>query len=113
MTHPAYTESEGGFMSDRGAMRIYKVALQIGVDTFVVPATKPEVIAEIKTTADSYGFEVRFMAPGIGKQGGSIEEVSKILGKSWFPIIGREITQAEDKRAAALAQVEKLGPYLR
>ena len=44
MTHPAYLESEGGFMSEKSGLEIYKIAAKAGVTNFVVPGTKPQLI---------------------------------------------------------------------
>ncbi|MDE1856738.1 MAG: orotidine 5'-phosphate decarboxylase [Candidatus Micrarchaeota archaeon] len=108
MTHPAYLESEGGFISGEGALRIYQIALNIGIEKLIVPSTKPDEIKRIREIAEDCGFATRFLSPGLGKQGGDIGKITELLGESWYPIVGREITQSGDIEAAARQQVAKL-----
>src|SRR3989338_4529684 len=50
MTHPAYAVSEGGFITDEGALDMYRIAARAGINNFVVPGNKPEIIEQVKLT---------------------------------------------------------------
>ena len=109
MTHPAYSISEGGFITNEGAMEMYRIAASAGINNFIVPGNKPEVIAQIKKVVKAEGIlNPIFSAPGFVEQGGKISEGGKAAGKLFHAIVGRGITQAKDKRAAALSHVSQL-----
>ncbi len=102
MTHPAYAVSEGGWITDKGAMEMYQIAARAGVGNFVVPGNKPEVITEIKNVIEAEGVEPDFYSPGFFAQGGKISEAAQAAGKRLKGIVGRGIYQANDMHAAAL-----------
>lgn len=108
MTHKAYAVSEGGFITDDGALEMYKIAARAGVNNFVVPGNKPEVIEQIKALIEAEGISPIFYAPGFVAQGGKISDAAKVAGSSWSAIVGRGIYGASDRRAAALEHVSKL-----
>ena len=108
MTHPAYSVSEGGFITDEGALEMYRIAAKAGINNFVVPGNKPEVITQIKQLIEAEGVDPIFYAPGFIAQGGSISETAKAAGKRWHAIVGRGIYQAQDKKAAALEHTSQL-----
>lgn len=108
MTHPAYAVSEGGFLSDEGALEIYRIAARAGINNFVVPGNKSEVIKEIRELIENEGISPVFYAPGFVAQGGKIEEATKVAGNSWHAIVGRGIYQAQDKKAAAIEHTSHL-----
>jgi orotate phosphoribosyltransferase len=108
MTHPAYAQSEGGFISDEGAMRMYRIAARAGVNNFVVPGNKPDVIREVKEMVEAEGVNPTFYAPGFVAQGGKIEDTTKVAGDKWHAIVGRGITEAKDIRKAAEELTSKL-----
>lgn len=93
MTHPAYLQSEGGFLLDDGVVRMYRLALEAGVRSFVVPLTKPAVTRSI---FDETGMTAQheFYSPGFGKQGGNPADFSFI--RTHYLIIGRSLLQADD-----------------
>lgn len=101
MTHPAYTQSEGGFITDEGAMEMYRIAARAGISNFVVPGNKIEVIEEVKKVIEAEGVEPIFYSPGFIAQGGKIEDAAKVIGRTWHAIIGKGIFQAPDIRKAA------------
>lgn len=101
MTHPAYTVSEGGFIADEGARQIYRIAARAGVSNFVVPGTKPEVIAEIGRIIEAEGVEPDLYSPGLIAQGGKIADAAQAAGKRFKGIIGTGIYRAKDMNAAA------------
>ena len=87
----------------RRAMRWDKRG-QIGL---VVGAPYPEVLREIRRIAP----ETWFLVPGVGAQGGTIEELGEALradGRGVLVNVSRGIGQADDPRAAAIAYVERL-----
>ncbi len=101
MTHPAYAVSEGGFITDEGAMEMYRIAARAGVNNFVVPGNKLHVIDSVKRMIESEGIEPIFHSPGFISQGGKIEDAVQVAGKSWHAIIGTAIYNSPDMRKAA------------
>lgn len=97
MTHNAYMVSESGYISDEGALNMYRVAINAGVRNVVVPATKPAVMAAVNKIFEQAMIPPVFFAPGLGVQGGNFEEVTKALGENWHAIVGRDITGAKDR----------------
>lgn len=108
MTHPAYTVSEGGFITDEGALEMYKIAARAGINNFVVPGNKPDVIKQIREVIEAEGVSPVFYAPGFIAQGGKIEDAAKVAGNRFHGIVGRGIYKAEDKKAAALEHCSQL-----
>jgi orotidine-5'-phosphate decarboxylase len=108
MTHPAYSQSEGGFISDSGILEMYRIAARASVNNFVVPGTKPEIIKAVKETVEAEGINPTFYSPGFIAQGGMLKDAAKIIGNSWHAIIGRGLYEAEDIKKAALEYASKL-----
>ncbi len=108
MTHPAYAVSEGGFITDEGAMNMYRIAARAGINNFVVPGNKPDVIKQVKSLVETEGVSPVFYAPGFIAQGGKIEDAAKIAGERFHGIVGRGIYQAKDMHAAALEHTSQL-----
>ena len=102
MTHPAYSQSEGGFITDEGALEMYRIAARAKVNNFVVPGNKPDVIKLIKETIETEGVSPIFYAPGFIAQGGKIEDATKAAGNRWHAIVGRGIYEAEDMKKASI-----------
>ena len=103
MTHPAYLVSEGGFIADAAAAAICKQAAGLGVAAFVVPLTKPEVVAKL---AQEVPFTVQqeFYSPGFGAQKGDPARFP-MLARHYL-IMGRSLLAAADP-AKELANTEK------
>ncbi len=108
MTHPAYTVSEGGFITDEGALDMYRIAARAGINNFVVPGNKLDVIKQIRDVVEAEGVKPVFYAPGFITQGGSISDAAKVAGDRFHGIVGRGIYQAQDKRAAAIEHTSQL-----
>jgi len=109
MTHPAYSVSEGGFITDKGALEIYRIAAQIGVTNFVVPGNKPEVISEIRGVIEAEGIaDPALYAPGFVAQGGKVSEAGEAAGNHMHAIAGRAIYTASDIKAAAAELTSQL-----
>ncbi len=108
MTHPAYAVSEGGFITDEGALEMYRIAARAGISDFVVPGNKPDTITIIKKTVEGEGIIPRFYAPGFIAQGGIISDATKVAGERFHGIVGRGIYAAGDMRLAALEHTSQL-----
>ena len=108
MTHPAYSVSEGGFITDEGALDMYRIAARAGVDNFVVPGNKPDVIKQVRDVVEAEGVSPVFYAPGFIAQGGKIEAAAKVAGDRFHGIVGRGIYQAKDMHAAAVEHTSQL-----
>ena len=108
MTHPAYAVSEGGFITDEGALEMYRIAARAGINNFVVPGNKPDVIKQIRDVVEAEKVSPIFYAPGFIAQGGKIEEAAKVAGDRFHGIVGRGIYQAEDMHAAAVEHTSQL-----
>jgi len=108
MTHPAYAVSEGGFITDEGALEMYRIAAKVGINNFVVPGNKPEIIEQIRGVVEAEGVNPIFYAPGFIAQGGNISDAAKVAGDRFHGIVGRGIYQAVDKKAAAIEHTSQL-----
>jgi orotate phosphoribosyltransferase len=108
MTHPAYAQSEGGFITDEGALEMYKIAARAGVNHFIVPGNKPDVIKTVREVVEAEGVKPVFGAPGFVAQGGKISDATQVAGDNWHAIVGRGIYAAKDMKAAALEHTSKL-----
>ncbi len=108
MTHPAYAQSEGGWISDAGALEMYRIAARAGVHHFVVPGNKPEVIKTVKELVEAEGVDPVFYAPGFVAQGGKIGEAAQVAGNRWHGIVGRGIYEASDMKQAAEEHTSQL-----
>ena len=103
MTHPAYLVSEGGFIADAAAAAIYRQAAGLGVSAFVVPLTKPELVAKLAAEVP-FAKDQEFYSPGFGAQGGDPARFPALARHHL--IMGRSLFAAEDP-AKELARVEK------
>src|SRR3989344_3185331 len=108
MTHPASAVSEGGFITDEGALEIYRIAARAGISDFVVPGNKPDTISEAKKTVESEGVFPIFYAPGFIAQGGKIADAAKVAGNYFHGIVGRGIYASRDLRQAAIEHTSQL-----
>ena len=100
MTHPAYVETEGGFIREDAIARTYRLALEDGVRSFVVPLTKPDAVRNLHTKVE-FGDGCEFYSPGFGKQGGDHRGFDFI--EKHHLIIGRSLLQADDPKEYLLA----------
>ncbi len=108
MTHPKYTDEEGGWIRKDKILEIYLLAADLGVTNFVVPGNRPNDIKRIKEALKSKGIIPTFYAPGFVAQGGEITEAARVAGNYWHAIVGRAIYEAEDIKKAALELTRKL-----
>ena len=110
MTHAAYARSEGGFITDEGALDMYRIAARAGINHFVVPGNKPQIISLIKTIVEAEGVDPVFYAPGFVAQGGKIAEAAAVAGRRWHALVGTGIHAAQDIRQAAREYTSQLAP---
>jgi len=108
MTHKGFLESEGGFISEKEALKIYGIAAQEKINDFVVPGNKPEKIKMYKAFLEAHGIKPIFYFPGLIAQGGDITESAKAAGERWHAIVGRALYNAKDINKAAKGLVRNL-----
>jgi orotidine-5'-phosphate decarboxylase len=101
MTHERYIVSEGGYIDDEAADRIYVDAARLGVTDFVVPGNQPNFIKRIREMLEKSKVEPVFYAPGFIAQGGKISEAATAAGPRWHAIVGRAIYDNPDMYHAA------------
>lgn len=92
MSHPGATEYMQKVADDMA-----KMAKNLGVDGIVAPSTRPERLKEIKNLAE----ESFVISPGVGAQGGNLEEVLNVLDENDYVIVGRAIYESENPRESA------------
>ncbi|MFI5412504.1 MAG: phosphoribosyltransferase family protein, partial [Candidatus Micrarchaeales archaeon] len=122
MTHQAYEKPNGAF-AEEYILNAYRIWARSGITTFVVPATKPDVVKKIVLAIEEeytkLGYsdlQLSFVSPGIGAQGGDTKALKEAVGSrhSVFAIEGRAIiTQSTpdaspDMTERAKVAVEKL-----
>lgn len=108
MTHKAFLETDGGFISDKEALKIYEIAAREKIKDYVVPGNKPEKIKLYKAFLEARGIKPIFYSPGLITQGGDIAEGAKAAGENWHAIIGRALYNAKDVNKAAKELVKNL-----
>lgn len=93
MTHKKFKKAEGGSIPETSLRNIIALALDLGVENFIVPGNKaPSVTKWRKQIEKVRGIgNSALAAPGFVDQGGSITEAGSVAGKIWHPIIGRGI----------------------
>ena len=64
---------------------------EVGVDGYVAPANKPEVMKDYRRITLR-----RIFATGVARQGGKLGDVYSILGRNSAAIVGHEITASAD-----------------
>ena len=90
MTHPGANK----YLRHDSSKMILADALNLGIRSFVYPATKPEVLEAHLEIIDAIPVEVTIKATGFKVQGGLPKQL-KDLGVTEF-IVGRAIYEAED-----------------
>jgi len=108
MTHPAYLESEGGYIVDHAPDSICSVAIDLGVKDFVLPGNKTDIVARFAEGPLKATRRATIMMPGIGSQGGSISSAFRAAAPHRrFAIIGSAVYKARDPQAALRALAEE------
>lgn len=115
MTHPKFLVSEGGYIFDDVPLRIYHLAIKLGVRNFVVPGNKLSWVKELYAIFDreigAGNFDL--FAPGFITQGGDVSECGKAAGPQFHAICGsgiygKPIRSEQEMREAAQVLVEAL-----
>ncbi len=103
MTHPGFLVREGGYIANAAPARMYGDAVQLGVQRFVVPATKPRRMAKYRREIEEACKDPVFLFPGVGKgQGGDIVEAFRqVQPHGAIAIVGRGIYAQPDPGKAA------------
>ena len=102
MTHEMYLSREGGFIDDDAPKEMYKLGAECGVEYFVVPGNKLDIITEYDAFLSETVKEPKFCMPGIGTQGGEIRKAFEaVKGKDAYAIIGSAIYKSKDMERAA------------
>jgi len=110
MTHPAYLQKDGGFISDTAPDEIAAIARNLGVRSFVLPGNKAEVIARYGKGPLLPIAPAEILMPGIGTQGGSLAEAFKAADPHRpFAIIGSAVYKASDPAAALIGFAREVG----
>jgi len=107
MTHPGFSEKEGGYISEKESLKIYDIASDFGITEFVVPGNKPAQIKKYKRFLENKGISPIFYSPGLITQGGDITESAKAAGK-WHAIVGRALYNSKNINKTAKEMVKAL-----
>jgi orotidine-5'-phosphate decarboxylase len=97
-----YNASGGGYVIDGALEQIFRAAIPLGTNHFVVPGNTPDKVryhaAWLMRELESPGL----LIPGIGPLGGSIEQTfSAAPGCRVYAVVGRAVYEAPDPRDAA------------
>jgi len=98
MSHPGAEE----FFSGGVPERIAALAVRLGADGIIAPATRPERVRTLRGVVGS----LKMYSPGVGAQGGDASLLSGLVDGI---IVGRQIYEAPDPAAAAA----RFGPLRR
>jgi orotidine-5'-phosphate decarboxylase len=93
MTHPMFSKCDGGHIDITSSEKMYTLAAEQGVQSFVVPGNKPEVITRVRSLLPD---DAVLYSPGLITQGGKISEAGKAAGNYWNAIIGSAIYTSDD-----------------
>ena len=111
MTHKGYLVSDGGFIVDEAPERIYRMALEKGVNQFVLPGNKPNLIRKYADVLNKKP-GVSVMMPGIGSQGGELNTAFYACkGLKPYAIIGSAIYKAQNPRISLEAFISSLSSF--
>jgi orotidine-5'-phosphate decarboxylase len=103
MTHSAYLASEGGFIVDNAPDRIFEIGLKLGVSSYVLPGTKPDLVERFALRLSREKLDATVMMPGIGTQGGTVQKAFRAAGLvRRLAIVGSSIYQARNPEEALL-----------
>jgi len=108
MTHKGFSESNGGFISNRESLKIYDIAAKMKINDFVVPGNKPEKIKLYRAFLEARGIKPVFYSPGVIAQGGNITQSAKAAGNNWHAIVGRALYNAKNINKATKEMVKAL-----
>lgn len=113
MTHPKFLASEGGYIPDYVPGRIYRLAIKLGVRSFVVPGNKLPWVEKLRALFDREIGTGKFdlYAPGFVTQGGDVSECGQAAGPQFHAICGSGIygepIRTEDEMREAATKLVK------
>ena len=97
-----YNASGGGYVIDDALERIFRKAIEVGVNHFVVPANTPDKVRHHARWLVEKLEQPCLFVPGIGPLGGSVADTfSAAPGCRLYAVIGRAIYAAPDPAEAA------------
>jgi orotidine-5'-phosphate decarboxylase len=99
---PDYNASGGGYVIDDALDRIFRKAIEIGVDHFVIPGNTPDKVRHHAGWLVEKIERPCLFIPGIGALGGSIADAfSAAPGCNAYAVVGRAVYDASDPGEAA------------
>lgn len=108
LPHDGYRASEGGYVRDDAAERIFALAAELGADHFVVPANRPEAIRRYVARLRAIVARPALFLPGVGPLGGSVTAAfTAAPGCACYAIVGRAIYAAPEPTEAARRLAEE------
>ncbi|WP_457611689.1 orotidine-5'-phosphate decarboxylase [Methanocaldococcus sp.] len=78
------------------ANKLAEMAKELNLDGIVAPSTRPERLRELKQISG-----LPIYTPGVGAQGGKLEEIINILDDEDYLIVGRSIYLSDDPKEMA------------
>jgi len=97
MTHPAYLQSEGGFISNDAPESICRLAVNMKVSHYVLPGTKTALVSQFAAGPLKAVQPASVLMPGIGTQGGSIAAAfAAARPHRRFAIVGSAVYRAAE-----------------
>lgn len=102
MTHKCFLESDGGWILDRAPQEALDLALGLGVTEFVLPGNDANASGRYYQQITAKHKCPLIMSPGLITQDGSITAMANAVGKRWWPIVGRAITDLIDNKPRAI-----------
>lgn len=93
MTHKRFRKVEGGSIPDTSLGRIIDLALDLGVENFILPGNKVQRIQKWRRRIEAVrgAGNYALASPGLVNQGGNVTASGQAAGEHWHPIIGRGI----------------------
>jgi orotidine-5'-phosphate decarboxylase len=99
---PDYNASGGGYVIDDALDKIFRKAIEVGVDHFVIPGNTPDKIRHHARWLVEKVERPSLFVPGIGALGGSIADTfAAAPGCNVYAVVGRAIYDADDPAEAA------------
>jgi orotidine-5'-phosphate decarboxylase len=99
---PDYNASGGGYVIDDALDRIFRKAIEIGVDHFVIPGNTPDKVRHHARWLVQKLEQPTLFVPGIGPLGGSIPATfAAAPGCRVYAVVGRAISAAANPAKAA------------
>ncbi|MCX8182233.1 MAG: orotidine 5'-phosphate decarboxylase [Candidatus Methanomethyliaceae archaeon] len=108
LTISDFLNSNGGYIAEEAALKIFKVASNMGVEDYVLPGNNLQLLNHYKQNIDLIVKSPIYYLPGLGAQGGDIRLCGKIMGRHWHAIVGRSVYTAKDIKSALMTLISDL-----